>query len=182
MNNNIYSSHKNLLSKTKIKISSGILSAILALALIVSGSSPVAHANDIFDQNYWEGLARYDDDNVWYVAKSRELDYYEQKHNRQVRVTIDYYGSHGSPFVARIVERTGTFSYEDYFDCHGNEVSYASGKRCRIKLFPHDSYTLIVKMGDSSWWKARTGVYLRVEATGGTPIQNALKYSMTIIN
>ncbi|MDR3128364.1 MAG: hypothetical protein LBT99_03465 [Bifidobacteriaceae bacterium] len=178
MNNKII----NYIYSNKLsKLFSGILSTVLALALIVSCASPVANANELFDNNNWRLMFRCEHGDTWAVFESQILDYNEQKSNRQVRISVDYYGSHGSPFLIKPIERTGTFSYENYFDCQGNEIGTLE-HGCRVKLYPHESFSMVVKMGDSSWWKSRTGVYIEALAVGDTPIKNALKYSMRIVN
>jgi hypothetical protein len=64
------------------------------------------------------------------------------------------------------VELTGSGSFDDYFDCNGNEVTYISDA-CVRQIDPNQTIEFTVKLADSSWWKDRDGAYLSSANPGG---------------
>jgi hypothetical protein len=80
-----------------------------------------------------------------------------------------------------VEELTGSGSYDDYFDCAGNEV-YSALSACEYTLNPNSSIGVTVKLGNSSFWKDRDGVFI-YDGTADDDAQHApnVSYSITAL-
>jgi hypothetical protein len=103
----------------------------------------------------------YSDGNHWSwsssTVNSDVYDYGSEGHNREIAISITNSNTMDLDFLP--VELTGSGSYNDYFDCNGNEV-YSSNSACVRTISPNKTIEFTVKMGDSSWFKDRDGVFL----------------------
>jgi hypothetical protein len=85
--------------------------------------------------------------------------------NRKVDITVKNNSLHTMSFG--VTERTGSGSIDNYFDGKGNEV-YSQFNRATYNVAAGDTKKVTVKMGDSSTWKDRDGVYLEGFAPSGS--------------
>ncbi|MDR3116945.1 MAG: hypothetical protein LBT91_03870 [Bifidobacteriaceae bacterium] len=164
--------------KNKIKINKTInylLAAFLGFGLVLGGVNVSAYAHDnIITDNAWYLLARNNGVEYW---GSDTFNYPENVSNRKVKITLSYPGNTGDSFTVFPVELTGSGSWDNYFDCNGNEV-YLKRNACFMQIGPTETKTLTVKLADSSWWKDRVGVYLKIYAPHKNYHYNTVNYTL----
>ncbi|MDR3128363.1 MAG: hypothetical protein LBT99_03460 [Bifidobacteriaceae bacterium] len=157
-----------------------LLICLLGFCLVLGGTNASAYAHDkTLKETTWTLYSRDDHIEHW---NSRIFNYPEDKINRKVKITMNYpagdpAGQRGHSFTIYPVELTGSGSWDNYFDCNGNEV-YSKLSACSIEIGPDETKTLIVKLGNSSWWKSRVGVYLKLIAPKNDYHYNAINYIM----
>lgn len=117
---------------------------------------------------------------VYTTWKSKTFYYRENVKNRKVKVTLSNSAKDGSKFVVIIMEETGKLSMDNYFDCLGAEV-FSTLSACSFQIDSNKTRTVVVHMGDSTWWKDRLGVYLRILSPSNEAPQNNLHYTMEAV-
>jgi predicted component of type VI protein secretion system len=158
------------------KIITATLSFVAAFALVagVAGISSAQAVENISSASINGTSWSKDTSNVLNIGSSGK--------NRKVNVTVTNLTTveEGRYYNFSPAELTGSGSFDDYFDCNGNEV-YSMISACDYVIHPGETKTLTLKVGDSSFWKDRDGVYL-FDQISGQGIDGNVSYTMTYDN